>query len=766
MQGRANAIVVKIKTKKNGEEEKTEDRIIVQTPLPPFTCLALEGGGVACAGHAGAINVLEKYGLLNDVKHVSGISGGAIAAAAICLGYSGEQVTSILSNLPMEKFMEQSDSWYYTPTVFSAIRKGISILRSPHFALSTGDVFLAWLKHMVKEKLGDENATFADLDRKIAEEMAQFGETKLKHLYIGGTRVSLNFSEVETFSAETEPDMPIALAMRISAAYPGIFAPVMWKGRMYGDGGIKAVLQTKIFDKKKYLPEGYDFNENGLNPAVLAVKVDTYEEIMQIIWGVKNEIEIVKASQYLWQVGNAAAHNTDIDEIRQGRTVIPLADADVDRLDLNLSPKMKLRLVDEAEKTTYSFLQDYINASYKTNVYSSGREWLQAQTDETIKKIRTSYQELYRQLEANQEEAKARDLLANFDPSRPTLNQLHEMIDFLSKYLQLSDEERQAEQLQFPDRHINIKPNFSEKSWHAKVKADMQARLDVLNAKMDSATSEYLNLLSDLTDCLQAYSVQDHSSGRVDPFHGHNDEKVQVIASYHEYLNKIREERDDLEVRLGINCRHQSPDAENSRQYAVLSARLREMVKDVNLSSPLRAVLLPTLPIISFEERAVCDIDFQLDMRNGQDRKIYLIAAMMYVEKAGPADKTKFLDIFQEFFPGKKSPVSAAELVELIGLDGAILQISMFRLERLLHYFEKKERPGIKPTFDLDVMLGVSKHSIFANKKKPEDGAIEMRLVFKSPDLDKEEDSLPLLMKTSSSSDEEICDDASIKKVM
>ena len=733
MQGRANAIV-----------DKKTGRIIVQTPLPPFNCLALEGGGVACAGHAGAIQVMEKYGVLDDIEYVSGVSGGALAALGICLGYTAEEMTTLLSSIPMDKFMERSESWSFTPAIISYLRKVVSVWSSPFFALSSGKVFLAWVEQLVEERMGKKDATFADLARKIEEEKAENGYTRKKKLFIGGTNLSLGIPEVKVLSAGTCPDMPLAIAAVISALYPFIFAPIEYNGHRWGDGGIRSILLTKVFDDKKFLPEGFGFTEKGVNPGVLAIKVDTYDEIMQVQWGVNKEVKINKTSDYAWQVANATAHNTDIDEIREARNTIALADANVDRLDLYLSQETVMQLVDDAIDSSKEFFENHVDAAFEVKTYNGIKEWLDAIAEvslDHVTAIRETYKAMLRKLLADPQEKAARDAQLELDPAKPTTAQLESQISFLKEYIRVqrklkkNKENPAVTQLPpYPEFHINISPEFPKSDWHVKLREEMENRLEKTGVidKIHSAEAELSVHESDLVDALKNASAEIESS--VEPLHGYHDDKVKTIALYHDYLNKLRGDRDYIECKLGLKRDyHTRTNKNDSAQYALLYKRWLALQEATNLSSALRTVLAPTSPIFIYETSKDANIDLRLDLRKSCDRKIYLIAAMLYLEKRKAADMSLFHGMFNACFQSEGDvPKSPTGLMKLLDQEGADLQLSMFKMEHLLHYFERIEYPTYQPTMDLDVMFGLSKFSFFAKQKTKDDQGIEMQRVFDS----------------------------------
>src|SRR3989338_9245676 len=87
-------------------DQKT-GKIITQLPLPPILYLVFKGGGVKGLAYAGFAKVFERYGLLEEVKHVAGSSAGAIAALVVALGYEPDEISQLLNGLNIESFLEK-----------------------------------------------------------------------------------------------------------------------------------------------------------------------------------------------------------------------------------------------------------------------------------------------------------------------------------------------------------------------------------------------------------------------------------------------------------------------------------------------------------------------------------------------------------------------------------------------------------------------------------------------------------------------------------
>jgi len=200
-----------------------------------FRNLVFEGGGVKGIAYVGAMQELEKRGILSDIQRVAGASAGAVYAVLAGLGYTTEETKRILWDMDFNKFMDSSAGF---------IRNSIRLFRS--FGWFKGDFCQNWIGELVKAKTGDACCTFA-----AAEEMRSARGFKSMHFMT----TNLNTRTSEVFSAEKTPDVPIAYAVRLSMSIPFFFA-ARWHGPrqdVYVDGGVLDNYPVKIFDRVRYV---------------------------------------------------------------------------------------------------------------------------------------------------------------------------------------------------------------------------------------------------------------------------------------------------------------------------------------------------------------------------------------------------------------------------------------------------------------------------------------------------------------------------------
>jgi len=207
-----------------------------------FRNLVFEGGGVKGVGYLGALEVLEEKGILPEITRIGGTSVGAINAVLLGLNFSAKESKEIICKLNFKNFLD--DSWGFIRDVTRL---------TTEYGWYKGDFFRKWIGGLIKEKTGNSEATFADIE-------ALKKKKGFRSLYLIGTNLSTGFSEV--FSAEHTPRMCVADAARISMSIPFFFAAIRnVRGDCYVDGGVLDNYPVKLFDRKKYLD-----TENFLEP--------------------------------------------------------------------------------------------------------------------------------------------------------------------------------------------------------------------------------------------------------------------------------------------------------------------------------------------------------------------------------------------------------------------------------------------------------------------------------------------------------------------
>ena len=230
----------------------------------PFSNLVLEGAGVRGLAYVGAIKYLEETQQLGNIEKVAGTSAGAIAALAISLGYTAEEIENLILGLKLQKF---NDGRFF-------FIGGIARMNQS-FGWYRGIAFTNWLEDIIKSKTGDANITFQDLHEK-----------RFKDLYITGT--SINNQRLLVFSHETYPLMKVKDAVRISMSIPLYFQALAidTEGKVIDrrkinsshdivvDGGLTGNFPITLFDSISNISSQRIFNDH-----TIGLRIDSPEQI-------------------------------------------------------------------------------------------------------------------------------------------------------------------------------------------------------------------------------------------------------------------------------------------------------------------------------------------------------------------------------------------------------------------------------------------------------------------------------------------------------
>lgn len=203
--------------------------------MPKFH-LVLSGSGARFPAFLGVLNYASKHVypcMMSQLAMLLGSSGGAAVCLLIALGYH----LSFLERLSFR--LEYND-----------LRSLDIACLLTDFGIDTGYKFERLFKTLIKHKLGNALATFADL-------------WAARHIDLRITGTNITQRKLEVFSKDTTPDMPLWLAVRISTSLPLVFTSPKWHEDHYTDGALLASFPIHL------LPQ----DQIGVDDTVLAVNL-------------------------------------------------------------------------------------------------------------------------------------------------------------------------------------------------------------------------------------------------------------------------------------------------------------------------------------------------------------------------------------------------------------------------------------------------------------------------------------------------------------
>lgn len=189
----------------------------IQTETPKIINLVLSGGGVKGIVMLGALKALENNGMLINIKAISMTSVGSLIGALYVMGYKVDDLYEFLSILDISKMKSLQPSRLLS-----------------QFGLDDGKKLMMVVEKMLEAKNFSPNITLLEL----------YEKTNIK-LYITGT--CLNDKKVYYFSHESNPNMQLKIAIRISTSVPLWFIPVEYEGNIYVDGGCMENYPISVF---------------------------------------------------------------------------------------------------------------------------------------------------------------------------------------------------------------------------------------------------------------------------------------------------------------------------------------------------------------------------------------------------------------------------------------------------------------------------------------------------------------------------------------
>lgn len=239
----------------------------------PFKNLVFKGGGILGIAYLGSLKVLDlpENNILSGITRVSGASAGAITALATSICTSADEIRKLANSLDFSKVPSKGGDTKegVLKKEFEKIVGGIEgdfecILRLlRQYGWYSSEYFYNWLKTVIQGQFDKNQTVSNDLKSKGGmQTFADFKAAGFRDLYVSVTNVSQHINEI--FSNETQPNMPVADAVRMSMSIPLYFESIEYNGNRYSDGGVVNNYPMQVFDESKYAAAASNYEE-GVN---------------------------------------------------------------------------------------------------------------------------------------------------------------------------------------------------------------------------------------------------------------------------------------------------------------------------------------------------------------------------------------------------------------------------------------------------------------------------------------------------------------------
>lgn len=216
---------------------------------PTLENLVLRGGGAKGLAYGPALVEMEKQGLLGGLKHVVGTSAGALTATCLAAGFTATEFAAFSDKLGTDAMTRNIDNFggRYPSVALSGMAKysgqGALEVLDHASATSVADCLNANWNNLEARRAGLtdvqrtrlETLRHPNLDPQVdrTDQMISFGDLRLLHQLDPGKFRELTVTGLDAgpeqliyFDADQTPDIPIAIAGRISMALPGVFKGV------------------------------------------------------------------------------------------------------------------------------------------------------------------------------------------------------------------------------------------------------------------------------------------------------------------------------------------------------------------------------------------------------------------------------------------------------------------------------------------------------------------------------------------------------------
>jgi predicted acylesterase/phospholipase RssA len=258
-------------------------------PAPQLETLVLSGGGAKGIGNNAALAELQKFGALKGLERVVGTSAGALTAACLSSGVPPDQLNKMMGNeIKMDDLkLDVPNFNTIYPELDTAKTEGQYLQKAVLWGAAGGSNYsgqnaLRVLDRLTAGSVADfltkntldynqlerdhvitpqergrleqlEKFTEADLTKTRSGKMVTFRDLQLLHkvaphafkeLALTGWDTTNN--QITYFDQNRTPDMPVALAGRISMSIPLYFQAAVHESVTYKDGGVMSNMPSEV----------------------------------------------------------------------------------------------------------------------------------------------------------------------------------------------------------------------------------------------------------------------------------------------------------------------------------------------------------------------------------------------------------------------------------------------------------------------------------------------------------------------------------------
>lgn len=274
------------------------------TTIKKIKSLNLSGGGMYGIAHVAVLKHLEEnYLHYLDIQEIRGTSVGSMVAALYAIGYTMDEMTTILHEIDFDNLVKDNYFAYYN------LYNNLGM----YHATKLEDK----MEELIRNKTNIKLCTFSQIE---------------KDLIIITT--NLNYQCPKFLNKKNTPDLPISKAIRMSIGYPGIMKPVLFEGDYYSDGG------------------------ETINYPLITIEPDKLDEAIGITFAahnenldgtLKNRIPINNITDFFKSLGltlSRSVYTSQLKEEHLKRSIVITIDQDINSMQFNLTKEQKQYIYD------------------------------------------------------------------------------------------------------------------------------------------------------------------------------------------------------------------------------------------------------------------------------------------------------------------------------------------------------------------------------------------------------------------------------------
>jgi predicted acylesterase/phospholipase RssA len=273
--------------------------------------IVLSGGGVRALAHIGALEVLEKNGILGRVRRWVGLSAGALVAFALTIGYTLRDLHDISTRIDLELLQDLEEG----PFAFF-----------DKLGLDTGCKLKKFLAALLSVRGLSPAITFQ-----------QLAEMKMPELVIYAADLQNGCSRC--FSAASTPAAPVVDSLRASMSLPIYFQPIVdgETGHMLTDGAILGMYPRSLLE---------DSTVDGILGLLLVPRIDYTEAPTSI-------------EEYVLRLFNIFCESRNREQYERFRdTTILIETASISPVDFKMTAEIRAALFQDGHAAALSYIRN------------------------------------------------------------------------------------------------------------------------------------------------------------------------------------------------------------------------------------------------------------------------------------------------------------------------------------------------------------------------------------------------------------------------